>query len=52
MYSIGRVLSTLPVDRIMGYLNMILAPSFEDLQKFSEAEPVSSTEKYVFFLNI
>ncbi|CAH1165774.1 unnamed protein product [Phyllotreta striolata] len=39
MYSVGRVLSTLPVDRIMGYLNMILAPSFEDLQKFSEAEP-------------
>ncbi|CAH1099739.1 unnamed protein product [Psylliodes chrysocephalus] len=42
MYSIGRVLSTLPVDRIMGYLNMILAPSFEDLQKFSEAEPSPS----------
>ncbi|XP_050507704.1 importin-13 [Diabrotica virgifera virgifera] len=39
MYSIGRVLSTLPVDRIMTYLNMILAPSFEDLQKYSEADP-------------
>lgn len=25
----------------MGYLNMILAPSFEDLQKLAHAEPVS-----------
>ncbi|CAG9822067.1 unnamed protein product [Phaedon cochleariae] len=43
MYSIGRVLSTLPVERIMGYLNMILAPTFDDLQKIVSAETSSST---------
>ncbi|XP_018575465.1 importin-13 [Anoplophora glabripennis] len=42
MYSIGRVLSILPVNRIMGYLNMILAPSFDDLQKLAHAEPSPS----------
>lgn len=39
MYSIGKVLSVLPVDRIMGYLNVILAPSIEELQKLVNAEP-------------
>nr|CAH7738201.1 unnamed protein product [Callosobruchus chinensis] len=42
MYSIGKVLSILPVDRIMEYLNIILAPSFEDLQKLAHAEPTPS----------
>ncbi|KAJ8931893.1 hypothetical protein NQ314_015162 [Rhamnusium bicolor] len=42
MYSIGRVLSILPVNRIMGYLNMILAPSFDDLQKLAHAVPSPS----------
>lgn len=39
MYSVGRVLSILSVDKIMYYLNMILESSFADLQKYSEAEP-------------
>lgn len=40
MYSIGHMLSILPVNRTMEYLNLILAPSCEDLQKLSQAEPV------------
>ncbi|KAG5892535.1 hypothetical protein JTB14_011124 [Gonioctena quinquepunctata] len=43
MYSIGQVLSTLPVHKVMGCLNVILGPSFEDLQKLVNAEPSPST---------
>ncbi|KAJ8920238.1 hypothetical protein NQ315_011899 [Exocentrus adspersus] len=43
MYSIGKVLSIMPVTSTMGYLNMILAPSFEDLQKLAHADPSPST---------
>lgn len=41
MYSIGNVLSVLPVNKTMEYLNILLAPSYEDLQKLAEAEQVS-----------
>ncbi|KAK9881689.1 hypothetical protein WA026_017206 [Henosepilachna vigintioctopunctata] len=33
MYSIGKVISVLPASKAMDYLNVILAPSFEELQK-------------------
>ncbi|RZC40401.1 importin-13, partial [Asbolus verrucosus] len=39
MYSIGKVLSILPVPRIMEYLNIILAPSFKEMQEFINVEP-------------
>lgn len=42
MYSIGNVLSVLPVNKIMEYLNIILAPSYEELQKLTDDEPVST----------
>ncbi|KAJ8963759.1 hypothetical protein NQ317_016440 [Molorchus minor] len=40
MYSIGKILSVLPVNKIMEYLNMIFGSFFQDLQKLSQAEPV------------
>lgn len=40
MYSLGKVLSTLPVGNIMEYLNVILAPSFEEIQNLINLEPV------------
>lgn len=42
MYSIGRVLSIMPVNRVMDYLNVTLAPTFEDIQKLTQEEPVST----------
>ncbi|EFA09709.1 importin-13 [Tribolium castaneum] len=39
MYSIGKVLSILPVPRIMDYLNIILAPSFKEMQDLLNVEP-------------
>ncbi|KAH1009274.1 importin-13 [Dendroctonus ponderosae] len=42
MYSIGRVLSIMPVDRVMDYLNVTLAPTFEDIQKLILQPPSSS----------
>lgn len=42
MSCIGNVLSILPINKIMEYLNIILAPSYEDLQKLVQAEPVST----------
>lgn len=46
MYSIGNVLSILPLNKTMEYLNVILAPSYEDLQKLTQAEPVSTYDKH------
>lgn len=43
MYSIGKVLSILPVPRIMEYLNIILAPSFKEMQELLNVEPVHET---------
>lgn len=40
MYSIGKVLSILPVPKIMEYLNIILAPSFKEMQELLNCEPV------------
>lgn len=40
MYSIGRVLSVLPLQRIMDYLNLILMPSFKEMQELLSCEPV------------
>jgi hypothetical protein len=40
MFSIGKVLSILPVPRIMEYLNIILAPSFKEMQELLNVEPV------------
>lgn len=42
MYSIGKVLSVMPVPKVMDYLNVILAPSFEEIQKLVSLEPVSA----------
>jgi hypothetical protein len=39
MFSIGKVLSILPVPRIMEYLNIILAPSFKEMQELLNVEP-------------
>lgn len=33
----------MPTDRVMDYLNVILTPSFEEIQKLVSAEPVSIT---------
>lgn len=41
MYSIGKVLGSLPVASIMDYLNVILSPSFEEIQNLINLEPVS-----------
>ncbi|XP_022917881.1 importin-13 [Onthophagus taurus] len=43
MYSVGRILSILPVNNIMQYLNVILSPSFEEIQSLVNNEPHSST---------
>lgn len=48
MYSIGNVLSILPVNKTMEYLNVILAPSYEDLQKLTQAEPVRTYSSHKF----
>lgn len=40
MYSLGKVLGTLPVSNIMEYLNVILAPSFEEMQNLINLDPV------------
>lgn len=37
---IGKVLSIMPIPRVMEYLNVILTPSFEEIQKLVNAEPV------------
>ncbi|KAJ3642174.1 hypothetical protein Zmor_024983 [Zophobas morio] len=39
MYSIGKVLSILPIPRIMEYLNIILAPSFKEIQELLNVDP-------------
>lgn len=41
MYSLGKVLGTLPVANIMEYLNVILSPSFEEIQNLINLDPVS-----------
>lgn len=43
-YCIGKVLSIMPVCKVMEYLNVILAPSFQEIQKLVSMEPVSSLE--------
>lgn len=40
MYSLGKVLATLPVPNIMEYLNVILSSSFEEIQNLINLEPV------------
>ncbi|XP_060533437.1 importin-13 [Cylas formicarius] len=47
MFSIGRVLSVAPVDKVMRYLNDILAPTFQDLQKLVNAEPSVSVTTFI-----
>ncbi|XP_066144032.1 importin-13 [Euwallacea fornicatus] len=42
MYSIGRVLSIMPMNRVMEYLNVTLAPTFEEIQKLVLQEPSPS----------
>ncbi|XP_030761642.1 importin-13 [Sitophilus oryzae] len=43
MFSIGKVLSIMPVNRIMDYLNVTLAPTFEEIQNIVEHDPTPST---------
>lgn len=45
-YSIGKVLSVMPVNRVMDYLNVILTPSFEEIQKLVSTEPVSTLSAF------
>lgn len=40
MYSIGKVLSIIPVANIMEYLNVILTPYFEEIQMLLSVEQV------------
>ena len=46
MYSIGKVLSILPIPRIMEYLNIILAPSFKEIQELLNVDPVCILFEY------
>ncbi|CAG9760659.1 unnamed protein product [Ceutorhynchus assimilis] len=42
MYSVGKVLSIMPVGRIMDFLNVTLAPTFEDFRKLLREKPSPS----------
>ncbi|XP_074028652.1 importin-13-like protein cdm isoform X2 [Leptinotarsa decemlineata] len=42
MCIVGQVLSTLPIDKIMNYLNVIISPSLEELNKLVNEEPSPS----------
>ncbi|KAL3269998.1 hypothetical protein HHI36_009055 [Cryptolaemus montrouzieri] len=44
MFSVGKVLSILPVSKSMNYLNVILAPCFEELQTLVSSEPSPSVK--------
>lgn len=46
MYSIGKILSILPIDSIMQYLQIVLSPSFEEIQSLVRSEPVSNILYY------
>lgn len=39
MYSIGKILSILPIESIMQYLQIILSPSFEEIQSLINSQP-------------
>lgn len=42
MFSIGKVVSVLPVPSIMEYLNLVLTPYFEEIRSLVNAEQVIS----------
>lgn len=51
--AIGKVLSIMPPERVMEYLNVILAPSFEELHRLAGAEPeVSVTTNLITRLKL
>ena len=41
MYSIGKLMSLLPADKIPNYLDIIVSPCFEELQLICQSESVS-----------
>lgn len=40
MYSVGKILSVLPYDKIVPYLNLMVSPCFEELQQLTQSENV------------
>lgn len=45
MYSVGKVLSMLPIENIMEYLNLILSPIIEEFQKIIEQNQFTMATK-------
>lgn len=45
MYSIGRVLSIMPVSKVMDFLNATLAATFEEIQRLVNEKPVISSKR-------
>lgn len=48
MYSLGKVLGILSCGQVMEYLNVILGPSFEEIQRLLNSENVSLKDSAVF----
>ncbi|KAJ6635779.1 Importin-13 [Pseudolycoriella hygida] len=54
MYSVGKILSVLPYDKIVPYLNLIVSPCFEELQQLIQSENLNESAKIrtMFRLNM